>query len=59
LVEFQLEFIRRDILINPGPGSVYIGDVGSAEYEEINVVRRDQGGKNFGWPWYVPFIFIF
>ena len=28
---------------------LYIGDVGSDEYEEINVAR---GGENFGWPCY-------
>ncbi|WNJ18108.1 PQQ-dependent sugar dehydrogenase [Pontibacter sp. G13] len=30
------------------PGSLYIGDVSGAYWEEINVQRV--GGKNFGWP---------
>src|SRR5262249_10023962 len=34
----------------PGvPPVLYIGDVGSAAYDEINVAR---GGENFGWPCY-------
>lgn len=37
---------------NAGHGSLYIGDVGSYLFEEINLVRPGQGGKNFGWPWY-------
>jgi len=32
------------------PGVFYVGDVGWAEWEEINVVK--QGGQNFGWPIY-------
>ncbi len=41
--------------LKPGTGTttvapvLYIGDVGSDEYEEINVAR---GGENFGWPCY-------
>ncbi len=31
----------------PGPGTLYIGDVGWTAWEEINVAR---GGENFGWP---------
>lgn len=30
------------------PGTLYIGDVGSSSYEEINI--STQGGLNFGWP---------
>ena len=33
------------------PGSVYIGEVGWGQYEEINVVPAG-GGLNFGWPCY-------
>lgn len=29
---------------------LYIGDVGQGAYEEIDVVRFDTGGYNFGWP---------
>ncbi len=46
------------VLLKPGtgsgnpafgqPGTLYIGDVGSSEFEEINVAK--QGGLNFGWP---------
>jgi glucose/arabinose dehydrogenase len=41
--------------IRPGTGTVgtppviYIGDVGSGEYEEVDVAK---GGENFGWPCY-------
>ena len=41
--------------LKPGTGTgavppvLYIGDVGSAKYEEINVAH---GGENFGWPCY-------
>lgn len=36
---------------NPGIGSIYIGDVGDASWEEINVVKSyETYGKNFGWP---------
>lgn len=32
-------------------GDMWIGDVGHAEYEELDVVRAgDQAGRNFGWP---------
>ncbi|MDF7774964.1 PQQ-dependent sugar dehydrogenase [Sphingomonas sp. AOB5] len=31
-------------------GRLYIGDVGQGAIEEINVVRPDQPGLNFGWP---------
>ncbi len=30
------------------PGSLFIGDVGKGDYEELNVARV--GGLNFGWP---------
>lgn len=30
------------------PGVLYIGDVGNAGWEEINIAQR--GGENFGWP---------
>ncbi|MEI9849669.1 MAG: PQQ-dependent sugar dehydrogenase [Sphingomonas sp.] len=34
-----------------GPdGRLYIGDVGQGEIEEIDVLRPDQPGLNFGWP---------
>lgn len=32
------------------PGSIYIGDVGWTDYEEMNVARTP--GTNFGWPCY-------
>ena len=32
------------------PGTLYIGDVGWANWEEIDIARV--GGKNFGWPCY-------
>ncbi len=32
------------------PGSVYVGDVGRDNYEEISVAR--DGGENLGWPCY-------
>lgn len=31
----------------PGPGTIYVGDVGWNAYEEISVAH---GGENFGWP---------
>ena len=33
------------------PGSIYIGDVGWGQYEEISVTKS-AGGENFGWPCY-------
>ncbi|NND08017.1 MAG: T9SS type A sorting domain-containing protein [Saprospiraceae bacterium] len=39
--------------IDPGdgrPGVIYIGDVGSNQYEELNIAG--EAGKNFGWPLY-------
>lgn len=30
------------------PGTLFIGDVGEGDYEELDVARR--GGVNFGWP---------
>jgi glucose/arabinose dehydrogenase len=35
--------------VKPGTNTLYIGDVGSGEYEEIDVAH---GGENFGWPCY-------
>lgn len=32
------------------PGIIYVGDVGGAQGEEINIVT--EGGQNFGWPIY-------
>jgi len=34
----------------PGPGTLYIGDVGWSTWEELNVAPL--GGENFGWPCY-------
>ena len=31
----------------PGTGAMFIGDVGSAGFEEVNVIRA---GQNYGWP---------
>jgi glucose/arabinose dehydrogenase len=31
------------------PGTLYIGDVGWGDYEEVNIAK---GGENFGWPCY-------
>jgi glucose/arabinose dehydrogenase/PKD repeat protein len=36
------------ITINPNNGQVYVGDVGTSYYEEINAGK----GANFGWPCY-------
>jgi glucose/arabinose dehydrogenase len=36
--------------LRPGTGTLYIGDVGSSLYEEIDVAKG--GGQNFGWPCY-------
>jgi glucose/arabinose dehydrogenase len=33
----------------PGPGTLFIGDVGTDHFEEVNASR---GGENFGWPCY-------
>ncbi len=30
-------------------GLMYVADVGSGTYEEVNIVAPDQGGDNFGW----------
>jgi glucose/arabinose dehydrogenase len=32
------------------PGTLYVGDVGSGSWEELNVVSKP--GMNFGWPFY-------
>ena len=36
--------------IDPDAGTLYIGDVGQNEWEEINEVAS--GGRNLGWPWF-------
>jgi len=33
----------------PGVGTLFIGDVGQAQWEEVNIAH---GGENFGWPCY-------
>ena len=35
--------------IDPVDRLLYVGDVGHAEQEEVNVVSIDEGGYNFGW----------
>ena len=35
--------------IDPVTELIYIGDVGQANLEEVNVVPLDEGGYNFGW----------
>jgi glucose/arabinose dehydrogenase len=35
---------------DPLTGNLYIGDVGQAAVEEINLARPGDGGANFGWP---------
>ena len=35
--------------LRPGTNTLYLGDVGSGSYEEIDVAH---GGENFGWPCY-------
>ncbi|PRP82566.1 PKD domain containing protein [Planoprotostelium fungivorum] len=34
----------------PAPGTLYVADVGAKDYEEINVVRAEDRGSNYGWP---------
>jgi glucose/arabinose dehydrogenase len=36
--------------IDADTGLAYIADVGQGDVEEVNVVRFDDGGLNFGWP---------
>jgi glucose/arabinose dehydrogenase len=36
--------------IRPGTNQLYVGDVGSTLWEEVNVL--DRPGRNFGWPCY-------
>ena len=36
------------------PGEIFIGDVGSSLWEELNIATK--GGQNFGWPIYEGFI---
>jgi len=38
------------------PGSLYIGDVGEAKWEELNIANRP--GMNFGWPHFEGIDFI-
>lgn len=33
-------------------GDIWIGDVGNEIMEEVSVLRRDQWGGNFGWPYW-------
>eukprot|EP01117_Protostelium_nocturnum_P017000 TRINITY_DN682_c0_g1_i1.p1 TRINITY_DN682_c0_g1~~TRINITY_DN682_c0_g1_i1.p1 ORF type:complete len:1010 (+),score=318.71 TRINITY_DN682_c0_g1_i1:116-3031(+) len=33
-----------------GPGTVYLAEVGAKDWEEINVIKPDQRGGNYGWP---------
>ena len=41
------------LAIRPGAGEVWIGDVGRAQWEEIDRVTAPFGGpRNFGWPCY-------
>ncbi|MCZ4410160.1 PQQ-dependent sugar dehydrogenase [Cryomorphaceae bacterium 1068] len=43
-------------LENGHPGSIYLGDVGNARWEELNIIV--DGGGNYGWPLFeghVPF----
>lgn len=35
--------------IDPRRRLLYIGDVGEYRYEEVNIVRTDRPGRNFGW----------
>lgn len=44
--------LRNPFRASFGPdGRLYIGDVGQAALEEIDVVRPNQPGLNFGWRW--------
>jgi glucose/arabinose dehydrogenase len=36
--------------IDPATGNLYFGDVGLAQFEEIDVLPAGAGGQNFGWP---------
>jgi glucose/arabinose dehydrogenase len=36
--------------IDAQSNSIYIGDVGQGQYEEVDVVDLDTAGYNFGWP---------
>ncbi|MDX1690744.1 MAG: PQQ-dependent sugar dehydrogenase, partial [Acidimicrobiia bacterium] len=38
------------ITIDPATNLLYIGDVGQADWEEINVIPIDEPGHDFGWP---------
>jgi glucose/arabinose dehydrogenase len=37
--------------IDPATAHIYLGDVGFAQWEEINIIPHSSGGgQNFGWP---------
>jgi glucose/arabinose dehydrogenase len=36
--------------IDPATGDLYVGDAGEGVFEEIDYVRGNTGGQNFGWP---------
>jgi glucose/arabinose dehydrogenase len=36
--------------IDPLTGDLYLGDAGEGDFEEIDYVQGNAGGKNFGWP---------
>lgn len=40
------------ISVDADAGVMYVGDVGEADWEELNAVPVTAGGLNFGWPWY-------
>lgn len=33
-------------------GDIWVGDVGNNSFEEVSVMRADQWGANFGWPYF-------
>ena len=35
--------------IDPETNSIYIGDVGHSNWEEVNILSLSEGGKNLGW----------
>jgi hypothetical protein len=36
---------------DPATGYIWVGDVGGTRYEEVDVVKPDDAGRHFGWPW--------
>ena len=42
--------IRDSNSIDPVTGNLWIGDVGQGEVEEIDLLRPQDAGANFGWP---------